>query len=128
MSLFFAPWLRRGWISDFAKTPQREENDLRVLSAEFHRRVRVGIKFADRSERRLNFLHEIDLGALGKPQPRRTCDARLISRGKGTDLLQFAQNTFPHARKMPLVRGIENGPVLIDHADLYRCRAYVDPK
>ena len=53
----------------------RDKDDLRILAAKLHRRVRVGIVFADGGERRLHFLHEVQPAPLGKAQPRRARDA-----------------------------------------------------
>ncbi len=68
----------------------RDKDNFRVLTAELDRSVRVGIKFANRAERRLHFLHETNSAALGKPQSRGTGDARAELRSELAHLPQFA--------------------------------------
>jgi len=67
----------------------RDEDDLRVLAAEFHGRVRVGIIFADGGKRRLYFLYERNAAPLREPKPRRARDAHF----------DVAAEFFPHGGK-----------------------------
>ena len=83
--------------------PARHEDDLGILAAELYGDVRIRIKLADGAECRLHLLHEGDLSALRKPQPRRARDAHAKPRAECADLFKFAQHAFFHARVMPLV-------------------------
>ena len=86
----------------------RDKDDLRVLAAQLHRRVRVGIVLADGGKRRLHFLHEGKLCAFGKSQPRGTrhADAEPLR----AELLfhngELVENALFDARKMALVTRI----------------------
>ena len=106
----------------------RDEDDLGVLAAQFHRGIRIRIEAADGAEGSLHLLHEADLPALRKPEARRTRDARLILPFRVVELCKFFQNALPHLGEVPHISGREDIPALVDHTDLYRCGTDVDPK
>ena len=104
----------------------RHENDLGVLPAQLHRRVRIRIQFADGAVCRLHLLHERDLSALSDAKSCRARDTRLESIRNGADLFQFAQHTFFYARIVAHIGGIEDLPLFIQHAHFHRRRSDVN--
>ena len=108
----------------------RDEDDLRVLAAEFHRRVGVGVVPADGFERRLHLLHEGHAAALGKPQPRRAGNAhrKIAAAEFFPDRGKLREHALLDAREVPLVARVYNFALIFrQYAHLDGGRTDVDP-
>ena len=105
-----------------------EEDDLGVLTTELDHGVRLRVAGLDGQERRMDLLHEGDVCRIGKAEAGRARHGRaeLDVRELVADVRELPGDGLLYFRKMPLVRGMQDLPVLVTDNGLDGRRSHVD--